>query len=587
MATPSNRFEKWIEDRAAAWGETLGAWAAGFVSGGIEKIMDVIGKKMSARLKPLTDQIVNTGQVPPELKPIMDEIINPTGELAALLGNSLADKLVSGVEGDIFKFLMRSLTYGFSYVPNFYIPKADLLLDYKLRHMVDDTTFYTEMRMAGIPPERADELLKAKEVRFPSEIAGQLNLRDPAKYAKYWDDVRQLGVDPERLAALQELAYRVPGSADVIRYMVKEVYNPQTYKAFGQDQEFPGGAADFTADALTDARKSGVTREHLLKEWIAHWNLPAATQGYELLHRGLITEAELGMLLKALDIMPFWRDKLEAISWAVPNRVELRMLARYGLVDKQFLVNALEKAGLAVEYRDVLADLMLAQGMLTDLSKRYTNKWINSDELKGIITDSGLSVKIGDRLYDWITKNNAGDRLAPEKELTAAEVLKGYKKHILTYDETVEQLTGLGYDEAEAAYKIAIDTTVTPAEAAPDLAVRVDTIRRQRRQRILTRTEEISQLLTLNIDPDVADAYADNDDLRLVKVSAAKAPEVIPEYQTDAGKVNVETVRLSRRQRQISRLEEITALLDLDMSQELAVAYADNDDLRLVKETGV
>ncbi|GAH93918.1 unnamed protein product, partial [marine sediment metagenome] len=44
-----------------------------------------------------------------------------------------------------------------------------------------------------------------------------------------------------------------------------------------------------------------------------HWSLPSPSQGFEMLHRGVIDEAELNMLLRALDIMPFWREKLTKV----------------------------------------------------------------------------------------------------------------------------------------------------------------------------------------------------------------------------------------------------------------------------------
>jgi hypothetical protein len=306
------------------------------------------------------------------------------------------------------------------------------------------------------------------------------------------------------------MAYRIPGAQDIIRYAVKEAYTPEVYKAFGQDQEYP-------AIAEGDAEKAGIRPDYLLKEWIAHWILPSAGQGFDLLHRGEITEEELNKLLKALDIMPFWRDKLTALSWDVPNRIELRMLARYGLVDKKFLLQALKDVGLREDYRDILADLMLAQGMLTDLKARYSNKWINSEELRAELVAAGLSKEIQDRIYSWVIKNAGPERTTKEKDLTAAEIIKGVKKGIIDWNDGIDRLVALGYDQAEAAFKMAIDVEVVEAEPTTALNVRVDTIRRQRRQRLITRDQEIVSLLNLGLDIELATAYTDNDDLRLVK----------------------------------------------------------------------
>lgn len=47
--------------------------------------------------------------------------------------------------------------------------------------------------------------------------------------------------------------------------------------------------------------------------------------------------------------------------------------------------------------------------------------------------------------------------------------------------------------------------------------VKVDTVRRRRRKGLISRDEEIALLLELRVSPDDAEAFADNDDIRLAK----------------------------------------------------------------------
>lgn len=518
MTTPGDRFKGWIDGLATSWSERLGLWAGKFIAGGIQGILDVLGKAQAPLLKAAIERLEATKAIPPELKPILDEIKQPKGEIAALSGVGFLNRVVGAIKGDIFEYFTRQLTRAFSYSADFFLPGTDVLLEYYLRGIIPDKdNLYSLMRNQGIPPEETDKLLKAKQALFPSDIVAPAWLRDKQKYTQFWDDVRKvmgltsgLRQDEMRIELLQELAYRVPGAQDVIRYAVKEAYSPDVYTAFGQDKEFP-------TLALADAEAAGVREAHLLKEWIAHWVLPSTGQGFDLLHRGKITAEELNKLLKALDIMPFWRDKLTELSWDLPNRVEMRMLARYGLVDKPFLVKVLGEIGLREDYRVIIADLMLAQGMMTDLRARYANKWIDSHELRDEITRSGLSPDVQNRLYSWIVKNSGPERTTAEKDLTAAEIIKGVKKGIITWEDGLQRLGTLGYDEAEAVFKLAIEIEVVEEEPTSELTVRVDTIRRKRRQRLITREDEIDQLLLLRLDTGLAEAYADNDDLRLVK----------------------------------------------------------------------
>jgi hypothetical protein len=119
-----------------------------------------------------------------------------------------------------------------------------------------------------------------------------------------------------------------PGINDLIQFAVKEVYSPETYKKFGQYEEFPKEFAD-------RAKLEGLDETFAQQYWAAHWDLPSAQMGYQLLHRGIISTDDLKALLKALDVMPFWRDKLIQLSYNVVGRIDTRRLYAYGIWDKQ------------------------------------------------------------------------------------------------------------------------------------------------------------------------------------------------------------------------------------------------------------
>ncbi len=581
--TPGERFKGWIDKLSVVWGATLGHWLGLVIGSGIESFADTVGNKYSLLLSKLVETMEATEEIPPELQPLINELKAPTGEVAAGLTNSVGNLLLGGAMGRITNAIGAPMARAAS---RMMLPErigVDLILKLWLRHPEDATKWVRRMEEWGWGGAEAQWLRELIQVRFPSDIVAPAWLRDKKKYGKFWDDVYEVmglekkeGVEDERIALLKELAYKIPGVQDIIRYVVKEAYSPEVYKAFGQDQEYP-------VIAEADAEKTGVRPDQLMKEWIAHWDLPSVGQGFEMLHRGEITPEELTKLLKAKDIMPFWRDKLTDISWSLPGRIEARMMALYGLIDKTKLMELLRKDGLAEEYVPLVADMNIVRGVRTDIQTRYAKKWINKEEVKAEIDKLDLTPPMPDRLYQWIVTNTTGDRTAKEKDLTEATIVKGVKKGIIPWADGVEKLMAGGLDEEEADLRLAVDIEVVEEEATAETTVRTDTIRRQRRQRTISKDAEITALLGLGLASGLATAYADNDDLRLVKAAAVKPPEVKLEYQTDDGKVNVETIRLSRRQRRIMRDEEIMALMELEMSDELAIAYADNDDLRLVK----
>ncbi|MBA7711498.1 hypothetical protein ES703_120464 [subsurface metagenome] len=74
----------------------------------------------------------------------------------------------------------------------------------------------------------------------------------------------------------------------------------------------------------------------------------------------------------------------------------------------------------------------------------------------------------------------------------------------------------------------------------------------------------------------------------VARLKPGETPGVIappkPFFETDAGKLEVDTVRRARRKLLISRDREIAALLELGMPVYQAEAAADNDDIRLAEK---
>jgi hypothetical protein len=94
-------------------------------------------------------------------------------------------------------------------------------------------------------------------------------------------------------------------------------------------------------------------------------------------------------------------------------------------------------------------------------------------------------------------------------------------------------------------------------------------------------------LLGLGMVPERVEGYILQERARL-KPSEALTPiaPATPVYETDAGKIIVDTVRRQRRKLLISRDQEIVSLVGLGMEPEYAKAVADNDDVRLAEKGG-
>lgn len=179
-----------------------------------------------------------------------------------------------------------------------------------LGHSSDDSNL---MMKNALPKYSVQELFR---LGYLGKMAGEDVIRH----------MRELGWNEIDAIRHGYLTQPRPGIQDLIQFAVKEVYSPETYNKFGQYLEFP-------KDFSEQAKLLGLDENFARQYWAAHWQLPSAGMGYDMFHRGIINETDLKSLLKALDVMPYWRDKLIGLSYNIVARVDTRRLYAYGIWD--------------------------------------------------------------------------------------------------------------------------------------------------------------------------------------------------------------------------------------------------------------
>lgn len=128
--------------------------------------------------------------------------------------------------------------------------------------------------------------------------------------------MRRQGYPEPVVAQLADLRSVLASPSDVIRWAVREAFNPPLADRLGFTAEFPDAFADYAA-------RLGIPRADAERHWIAHWQLPSATQVAEMLHRGIIEQDTYDETLKALDYPLPWRDRLRQLTRRVPPLSDL------------------------------------------------------------------------------------------------------------------------------------------------------------------------------------------------------------------------------------------------------------------------
>lgn len=410
MTTPGNRFKSWIESLSESWGDKLRAWSSKVILNGLEKTFDTFEPDFREELTPMIERLKSIEGLPEDIKSILDNAITQPKAVQFAFLLPLAIGLLAGAGMGMARPMMNIGSYQ---------------IDKRVRSArLDPNSVITAWR------------------------------RDPTKYETLFEDLREQGLSDNRIDALKFVTQFYPSAGDLINWVSKEVFEPDLQVKFGLTNEFE--LLDLAMFA-----KAGMTEEQAKNFWIAHWTYPSVGQIFDMYHRGELNWDDINEYMRLAEIPPYWREKLATISWDLPNRIELRMMARYGLVDKSFLLEILKKVGLHEDYRDIAADMMLVMGIQSDLSTRYGKGWITSEQVKSELAAAGLDPKIADRVYQWIVKQSATERVTTEKNLTKAEIVKGVKKGTITRADGEKLVVEMGYDAKEA--KFIMDINV-PAE---------------------------------------------------------------------------------------------------------------------------
>jgi hypothetical protein len=187
---------------------------------------------------------------------------------------------------------------------------------------------------------------------------------------------------------------------------VREAFYPYYVAEYGLLNELPGQFVEY-------AGKQGLSEEWAKHFWASHWELPSILQGFEMLHRDVITSEQLDKLFMAVDIMPWWRDKLEAISYNPLTRVDVRRVFKMGIIDR--------------------------------------------DQVKRTYLDLGYN----EEKAEWLTKFTEMQNTEADRDLTKAEILSSYSKAIIGKQETNDMLLDLGYSQDEVDILISMKEYTT------------------------------------------------------------------------------------------------------------------------------
>ncbi len=298
---------------------------------------------------------------------------------------------------------------------SYVIPNAMLLLQGNLHAGESNETIFDDFGHADIHPDYQQKYFDAVLTKPASGDLVAYHLRQENDLSGLENDLKRIGVHPEYFNVYKTLADRIPPVADIISMAVREAFSPSVAARFGQYEDFPSEFARYAA-------QQGMSEDWAKRYWAAHWGLPSPQQGFEMLHRGVIDEGDLSLLMKAQDIMPFWRDKMTAIAYRVLTRVDVRRMYELGVMSRQEVFESYKDAGYSNQNAERMTAFTVAyirekqtHSAQEDIIKAYAQRMIDRPDTYNLLRGIDLQPELIDFLLDDIDYKRDWD-------LTAAKI---------------------------------------------------------------------------------------------------------------------------------------------------------------------
>lgn len=317
-------------------------------------------------------------------------------------------------------------------------PQVAELVEMRHREIIDENDYFTRCSEFGYDQAIAEKLFIASTNLLTIYDYITLWRREKLSEADLNVKLKETRLSPDEIQNAKDVTLFFPTPGDLVRFAVREVYTPAIIAKFGMLQDLP-------EKFITESKKSGLTKEHAKNFWAAHWELPSPRMGFEMLHRRIIDDETLKLLLKALDVMPFWRDSLVQLSYNPLTRVDVRRMYRLGVLDEAAVTESYLDLGYSPKNANRMTEFTIAYE--TDELTGVTRASVMSAFKKGLITDVQLKSYLTEFGYSadvvafWLSMAVYDQEIA-QVDLLVFELKAQYRSGMLTIDNVRDRLAG-------------------------------------------------------------------------------------------------------------------------------------------------
>jgi hypothetical protein len=415
------------------------------------------------------------------------------------------------------------------------LPTADAAAAGWLAGEIDDCTFQTYVQANDYRFTPFKAITRAGKFKFSALQLATLYKRGKIDRGTFRDRLREIGsLHHEDVAEVLSLFEQVPGPAELIRFMQRDVVNPKVVDAFNLGDGFQD---NYQGRLKEVAQQQGLTDESMLWEWMAHWSIPSPTQLYEMLHR-LRHNPDYGgpakvlddvtTALKQQDILPYWIPRLLEISYHPLTRTDLNRAYERGWIGEDAYLDGMYQNGYSDD--DAKALLRFADNersyVIRHLPevKTYAEGYIDELQLRDAMFRQDWASEIID---DIVEEANYQREIADQRRAIDA-ISRQYRACRITYEEARKDAQDLGIPQITIDYHLQIaqlnTTCGTRKEWASQLGKALE-------ERLIDSTQYVDRMKELKYDDKAIEIQ-----LTLVenKIAQAKARQTLKQQQQEA-----------------------------------------------------
>jgi hypothetical protein len=451
MATPAERFEAWVDGFSSRVKDRLRGWCASFIVGGITDALEDLNPDQKSSLDNVLGDLIENENTPEHIREFLrhaTEKGNPLVIVAAVL---------------IVPLILIPLVTG-AFQP--------------LGNLWNYTT---------------EKIFHSGRLT-PGDITNLWN-RDRTANEPWWQDMRDLGMSEERIAALKELANIIPPLPDMVRFADFGSFNPEVIAKWREFYDAPGWIRDPMA-------LLGVTDEWANRYWFSHWRQPGRYELGELHRRGLIDDELVKMAYLTQGFSSYWQDKLLELVKEPWTRVDVRRMWDMRTINDEQLRKAYQAVGYYDEQLEGMILWTKVYVAFPDLLARYKNGYITISQVRSELVALGMPAARVDELIETKVKGEEPGRIEEGRDLTKTDIYKGVKQGRITRVEAMDLLVDLGYDSDEADYLLAINIPDDEVdEVVSQRALTKADILKGLKTEVISRTQANTGLLALRYSP--------------------------------------------------------------------------------------